>query len=310
MSELGAFAITYNRPNILLQTLDVIFKQTVTPECVLIIDNGASDATRAAVEGYGRAEIRYVAMKENLGPAGAAAYGLRTLVTEGFQYVLWIDDDDPPTSPDAIERLLTIFRSAGGKPVGAVGYGGCRWNWRRGLFVRLSNDDLQGIVEVDYIPGNGLPIINSEAVAAVGIPDERLFFGFEDLDYCLRLKRKGYRILIDGDGFLERRFAWRRTKQKRPRKLVHLRDEHEIWRNYYSTRNYIWMMNRKFARPDLAIREVGRALVRAAVGYKRGWRYGWAHFQMQGGGIIDGYLGRTGRRVLPVAKRRANIPAR
>jgi GT2 family glycosyltransferase len=301
--EFGAFAITYNRPSILIETLDAIFRQTVTPERVLIVDNGASDATRVAVEAYGREEIRYVAMEENLGPAGGAAYGLNALANEGYKYILWIDDDDPPSSPDALERLLAIFRSANGRPVGAVGCMGSRINWRTGKFVRLEDDDLRGILEVDYIPGGGLPMVSSEAIASVGVPDERIFFGFEDMDYCIRLKKEGFRLLIDGDMFLNRRFAWRRIKHRIPRSIVRLRDHSQIWRSYYSTRNYIWIMNRKCARPDLAAREVGRALVRAALGYRRGWRYGCAHLKMQRGAIIDGYLGRTGRRIVPDTKK-------
>jgi GT2 family glycosyltransferase len=48
--------------------------------------------------------------------------------------------------------------------------------------------------EFDYIPGNML--FRLEMVKNVGLMDERLFMYYEEIDYCLRAKKAGYKIAV------------------------------------------------------------------------------------------------------------------
>jgi hypothetical protein len=92
---------------------------------------------------------------------------------------------------------------------------------------------------------------------------------------------------------------WRRPRTVRPRHPYR-----GVWRQYYSTRNYIFAMRRTFDRPRLARREAVKAVARTCSSWCRGPRYGFAFTRLQLRGVFDGYRGRMGRTVLPMAKPR------
>ena len=75
----------------------------------------------------------------------------------------------------------------------------------------------------------------------------------------------------------------------------------QVWRQYYNTRNYIYMMRQTFQRPDLARREAARACARACVRWANGLRYGAIFATLQVRGVIDGYRGHMGRTIDPTS---------
>jgi glycosyltransferase involved in cell wall biosynthesis len=282
--------------------LELLQGQSRPPDHVLVVDNGRSGETRRVVSAFPAGWIAHHNTGDNLGPAGAAAYALDRLSRESYDWIYWGDDDNPPASPDTFDRLLKLAASADDK-TGAVGAVGAMWDWATGEARRLPDDALAGVLSVDAIAGNSQLIIRRKTVADVGLPDSRLFFGFEEFEYCLRIRGAGYRLLVDGDMMKELRTRCGRLgRRARPRQIVPQHSYDTIWRRYYSTRNYIFAMKMTFGRPDLARREVFKAMARACMSWGHGPRYGTAFTTLQLRGIIDGYLGRTGRTVLPIPK--------
>ena len=47
--------------------------------------------------------------------------------------------------------------------------------------------------EVQHIIG-ACQLIRAKAQAAIGLLDSRMFYGWEDTDYCIRMRRAGYKI--------------------------------------------------------------------------------------------------------------------
>ncbi len=180
--RLGAFVMTLNRPALLKKTLQVLLSQTRPPDHILVVDNGPTTETQNVVSAFPATLVSYEAMRENLGPAGAAAYGLNRMSQQECDWIYWGDDDDPPAAADTIERLLTMGTTAG-NDVGAVGAVGAMFDWTRGEMRRLPDAALTGFLSVDIIGGNAQLILKREMVQRVGLPDSRLFFGLEDLEY-------------------------------------------------------------------------------------------------------------------------------
>jgi hypothetical protein len=139
-------------------------------------------------------------------------------------------------------------------------------------------------------------------VLKVGLPDPRLFFGFDDLEYCLRIRAAGYRLLVPGDLMRECRSVSGRLGPRPRRSILPRHSYNSIWRQYYSTRNYIFAMTTTFGHSDLARRELCRAIGRACLSWSRGLRYGSAFTALQLRGVVDGYLGHMGRTVVPAPK--------
>ncbi len=298
----AAFVITYERPAILARTLEKLVSQTVSPEYLLVVDNGSGMAAKEVAARFANHGVAYHSMGTNTGPAGAAAFALRTLCEAGWEAIYWGDDDDPPLTDDTLERLLALAASADRENLGAVGRNGTRWNWRRGVYVRLSDEELQGIVDVDSIAGNSQLIIMTNAVASVGLPAPQLGFGYEELEFCLRLRKAGLRLLVDGDFFMEHRRLVDRLNYRKPVSAMPKESANTMWRGYYGTRNYIHMMRRTFNQPRLAHKLAMKAMIRSALSFTRGFGFGVKYTRYQLRGIRDGYAGRLGMTVLPERK--------
>ena len=298
--RLGGFMTTLNRPHLLKETLLLLQAQTRRPDHILVIDNANASDTRDVLASFPSSWVTYHGMPDNVGPAGAAAFALERLSAEGYDWIYWGDDDNPPGSPDTIERLMALAETAP-QDAGAIGAVGARWDWTSGQTRRLPDEALRGTVDVDVVGGGQQLILRRDTVASVGLPDSRLFFGFEELEYCLRIRRAGYRLIVDGELMKECRARWGRldwspSRAKR-REIAH----HTLWRRYYSTRNYIFAM-RAFRRPDLARTEVFKAVGRALLSWGRGPKFGSAFTALQMRGVVDGYRGHMGRTVLPTPK--------
>ena len=48
--------------------------------------------------------------------------------------------------------------------------------------------------EVDFVEG-AFQLVRREAILKVGLLDEKMFYGFEDADYCARMKKAGYSVV-------------------------------------------------------------------------------------------------------------------
>ncbi len=301
--RLGAFITTLNRPHLLRETLGLLQAQTRPPDHILVIDNANSSDTRAVLRAFPAAWVTYHGMSDNVGPAGAAAFALERLSAQEYDWIYWGDDDNPPGSADTIARLLVLAQSAP-RDAGAIGAVGARWDWSSGTTKRLPDEALTGTVDVDVVGGGQQLILRRETVMNVGLPDRRLFFGFEELEYCLRIRRAGYRLLVDGGMMKECRVRWGRLDWNPSRSKRGDLAPHALWRRYYSTRNYIFAM-RTFERPDLARNEVLKAMGRAFLSWRRGPKFGSAFTALQLRGVVDGYRGHMGRTVVPTPKYQA-----
>ena len=293
--------VTYRRPAELATTLQRLSEQTRPLDTLVVIDNDSDPATKHLVDSLTTLrEVAYVAAPENLGPAGALALGTSQVLrsADATDWVMFFDDDDPPAAADAIERTTTFAERmrVSDPALAGVGIVGARFDIRTGLTVRVPDDELGGPVAVDYVGGGQLPCYLAGAMADVGLPDARLFFGFDDLEYGLRLRAAGYKLYVDGDEWATLRSARGRTGlDHRPSKQV----RPVGWRDYYSTRNLVWILRSRgrhvAAARFMAVRIVGKA----AYNVTRSPRLASSHLRLGVRAGVDAYRGRMGRTVEP-----------
>jgi hypothetical protein len=118
-ARLGAFALTYRRPQHLLPSLEALLSQTRPPDGILVVANADDPAARRHVEGLNRREVSYESTGANLGSAGGRAYGTRR-PDLGYDLVYSGDDDNPPRTAHTVE--LSSLSSSGattGSPASA-----------------------------------------------------------------------------------------------------------------------------------------------------------------------------------------------
>lgn len=298
--KFSVFIITRNRGIILKSTIDAVLHQTTPPSTILIVDNSDNEETELIMRQMNDDRIQYHKVGYNAGPAGGAAIGMKMLFEQGYEWVLWCDDDDPPGFEDIFESQLYVGQSMDKSAIGIVGCVGMlfsRWN---GKIKRISDEDLQGVLDVDYVAGNMFPLIHRNVYDRKVLPDAELFFGFEDLDFSLAAKRAGLRIVVSGKDIYRHRELYGRiglSKKSYTKKQIS-----GLWREYYSVRSMMHILLRKEHAYTGVFFLTIRTIMKAVWGFNFGFRYGRFNFYYLISGLIDGYIRKMGLTVQPVQK--------
>ena len=241
----AGFIMTYERESILMDTIKSVFSQTFPPEKILIVDNSFTTKTEELLKTSNNPKVIYHRVGYNSGPAGAAKIGLQILASEGYDWIYWGDDNDPPIFDNTFEILIETALSD--SKCGCVGVVGQFFNKITGFINRVPNELLQsdGVLEVNTIAGGMYKIVSGKMMRdGTLLPDEKLFFGFEELDFDLQIKKAGYKLLVDKAFYWKHRLHFKRDVL--PQKSLKEKSDSALRREYYSTRNmfYICFKNR------------------------------------------------------------------
>ncbi len=177
----------------------------------IVVDNGSTDDTAALLARH--PELVVVCNERNRGVAPARNQGLRLARGEFLAFL----DVDTVAAPGAFGTLVAELRGSrhvglvGPKlvgPDGALQYS-CRrfptlldkmlrrlperWGRRVADDVELRSWDHASVRDVDYVIG-ACQVMRRAALDDVGLLDERIFYGPEDVDLCLRMQRAGWRV--------------------------------------------------------------------------------------------------------------------
>jgi GT2 family glycosyltransferase len=293
------FIITRNRPSVLKNTIEEIFNQTLPPQSVLIVDNSDNEATQLMYEQTNDSRLQYHKVGYNSGPAGGAKIGMEILFTQGYEWVVWGDDDDPPKFNDVIERLFSIIPKIDICTIGIIGCLGTRFNFRNGLTLRVPDNDLKGLIEVDSISGGMFPMLHRNLYNQNVFPTPDLFFGFEELDFCLAVKRANLKIFVSGNEIYRHRLLHGRLGLIKKYKV---KSKESLWREYYSTRNLIYILLRKEHSYEGVLSISLRTIAKMFYGFKFGYEYGRLNFYFLSKGLYDGFNNRMGMTISPIPK--------
>jgi glycosyltransferase involved in cell wall biosynthesis len=237
---LAGFIITYNRVNILPDTVEKILAQSFPPEKLLIVDNSEGTETEEWVKTVPHLPLQYYRVGYNSGPAGGAAIGLQKLAEEGYKWIYWGDDNDPPLYRYSFEVLQNLVVTNRSLNIGSVGVVGQYFRETTGLFTRVPDKDLTSNMDsplfVQTIAGGQSKWVCSAAILEGVCANEDLFFGFEELDVDIHLLKKGYCLLVDKHHYWEHRQLHNRTGNFSQRTPI---DGSKLQREYYSFRNLL-----------------------------------------------------------------------
>jgi hypothetical protein len=219
-------------------------------------------------------------------------------MADNLDWIVVLDDGDPPYSAAALGEHLRFGETmlARDPMTGAVGVVGTRFDWKRGVMVRPRDNDLTGPVPVDAIGGNSLPLFLVRAIRDVGSFSRDVFFGFEELEHGLRLRKAGYSLYADG-------LRWRERRAEEGRLGLDVRPSRSLspltWRRYYSLRNTIYIL-RSHGRMGAAlrvtlVRGLGKPLANVPLSPGQAVRQLTLNLKA----CRDAWAGRMGRRVEP-----------
>lgn len=305
-AKLQGVLVTFRRPHDLDATLRQLASQSRRLDRLLIVDNDNDPSAHQIVAANSDAAklVEYLPSAENIGPAGALALGCRELMrtADDETWVMFFDDDNPPRTRDGLSEILGFAKLMLNSDVttGGVGLVGADFDIRSGLMRRLADHELVGPVPVSYIGGGQLPCYRMAAMRDVGVPNPALFFGFDDLEYGVRMREAGWNLYIDGRMLARERHVYGLTGTERfPSKKINS----VSWRDYYSTRNLVWIL-RTHQQHAAAVRYIARRVVAKAIyNTPRSPRLAWKYILLGLRAAMDGYTGRLGKTIEPAASK-------
>jgi GT2 family glycosyltransferase len=298
--DVHAVVVTFSRPDALRRTLAKL--STFTLASITIVDNAPTEASRDAATNRDATDTTprtYLPQTQNTGPAGGLAAGFAHVLERcrDDEWLLVVNDDGVPGTPESVRALqqFGIWLEARGAPVGAVGLSGARFDRRRSVLERPDDRELAGPVTVDYVAGNQLLMVKAAAARASGTFDARLFFGFEELDYCLQLQAAGFGIYVDGPLLRE----MRQTHERYGDSVGPVDRPVSAWRRYYSVRNHIVVTRRYSTSPVAGLVTLAEITTRPLRDARNHRAQRGALFTAGVKGAADAWRDRLGARVQP-----------
>ena len=284
--------LTWNRRDDVLRCVASLPRLTYPNFLPVVIDNASADDTVAALRAR-HPELTILENARNLGYAGGNNAGIRVARTRGADYVQIVNSDTEMT-PDLLSELVRVAESD--PRIAVVGprnllleepsrLWGAYGELTYGPFVvrnagerALDGSQWQVVRDVDSVIGNGY-LWRCSALDAVGLLDEELFGYHEDLDWSVRARRAGYRVVYAGTAAILHK-GGSSSDHEQPKHFP---------RSYFLGRNGV-LFAKRYANPA----ERARFSVLCAAAFAARWLRA-AVLSLLPGGTAAGRLGRTMR---------------
>jgi GT2 family glycosyltransferase len=314
--SIASVTVAYNGAASLREHLESLMRQSRTLNEIVVVDNGSRDGTQELLATE-YPNITVLRLRENTGIAGGLAAGLTYAALKKKYDWIWLFDQDSFPAPDALERLIDGLRGIRDDteeiamlgPVCVHAATDKIWpsmSWRGPRLMPTLADPNRPITFVDSIISSGT-LLRRTAVEAAGLPNTDFFMDFVDHEYCLRLRRRGFRIAVVRGSMLHHALGnptkfkiWGRTK---------FWTDHAPWREYYMIRNEVFSIWRDY--PNWSVK--GFTVLRLARHVLDLLLFGKQKFACLGmicRGLFDGLSGKLGIRFLPVEPIGASESAR
>ena len=215
LRRMSAIVLNYRTTDETFRALASLQASTRSPNHFIVVDNDAADECRSpfAELQSSRPESIYLHTGRNLGFSGGMNVGIRAALTTDAHYVV-LANSDIEVTPDCLGRMESMLNGRAGAGIAGplvlqhdartrVASAGIRYNERSGRMREIGSGvtlsaRLSGTRTVDAVSGC-LMMVKREVFEAVGLLDDRYFFGFEDLDFCLRARAAGFVTVCVGD---------------------------------------------------------------------------------------------------------------
>ncbi len=201
--------LCYNGLALTIGCLDSLRRLTYRSVSVVIVDSASTDGTPAAIRSQ-FPDVEVIETQRNIGYAAGNNIGLRYALAQDIEYAL-ILNNDTEFAPDLLERMLEVCQND--PAVGVVGpkifyhsqqnriwSAGGMIDWQRGISLMRGLDAEDGppfdsSAQVDFVTGCAL-LVRRAVLEQVGLIDERFGMYFEEVEWCVRITRAGWRIVF------------------------------------------------------------------------------------------------------------------
>lgn len=170
---------------------------------IIVVDNNSQDQTPQKIRKL-FSHVKVIEQQKNLGYAKAVNISLSKA---SGQYILFTNNDIV-LDRNYIKNMVSLAMSnpeisvIGSmvylkNPKGKIGFNGLRLNPYLG-YHQYDLKNLDQVRECDLPPSGGF-FVRRSLIDEIGSLDEGFFLYFEDVDFCLRAKRAGYKIIFNSN---------------------------------------------------------------------------------------------------------------
>jgi len=230
-----------NRRDDTLAALDSLEKSTYDNHRVIVLDNASTDGSVEAIRSASPS-VQIIRLEKNLGYAGNNNVGIKEALIQGAEWVLVLNEDTI-MAKDCLTRLIDAGKTnlkigiAGpmvyhnNEPDVIQSAGGMLGRYWQSWHIAQNEQDRGQFSQphfVDWISGCAI-LVRREVIEQIGALDDRFFYYWEETEWCMRAKKKGWLILHVPQAKL-----WHKGVQ---------RDYHPSPNvTYYATRNHFLLM--------------------------------------------------------------------
>lgn len=289
MPSIAAIVLNYNGKELTLETVGSLQGLAHPDTEIVVVDNGSTDGSNDAVAAA-FPEVTRLRLEENQGISPGINLGIRYAMEAGHDYLL-ILNNDIEVDPEMASELLAVLE--GDSRIGCVGpktyYHADRGRlWSAGGIIRfresvtrergmgaLDRGQYDHTEEVDYVNGCAM-LVPRRVVERIGLWDPIYFLGVEDADWCMRMKRAGFRCW-----FAHRALLWHMvsptTGGYKPSRTFHTGRSTAIFVRRFGTRaqRLAFWLSLAATIPAAYLRELPRGNQAAAIAKLEGALEGW-----------------------------------
>ena len=191
-STVAAIVVTHHPDDAFPQRIEPLIPQVAS---VLIVDNHSNGSARSMLKEMSlRPNVGVIWNSENAGLAAALNKGMDRAMKAGYEWALLFDQDSTPAE-DIIGGLNEAYQEFEEKDSLAVLGSNYEDRQTGRLAYEANRKDVRGWVERKVVITSG-SLVSLQAYKKTGPFRSEYFIDCVDLEYCLRARKRGFRIIM------------------------------------------------------------------------------------------------------------------
>jgi GT2 family glycosyltransferase len=226
--------VSHNRKKDVLECLDSVRLLDYSNSETIVVDNGSTDGTVDTLKKE-EGNIKLVETGQDLGPAAAINIGIKNSNGEFFLLL----NDDVIVKEDAVTELVRVMESdsrigVAGSLIYFYDEPNKLWIYPTKFLVEKRN---RSYLDVITVIGCGI-MVKKAVIDEIGFFDTDYFLYHEEVDFCLRARRRGFRVVCALQSSVY---------HKIPANSVVEFGAHAIVNAYYANRNFFLFAKKNYS---------------------------------------------------------------
>lgn len=195
--------VNWNGEKIIFNCLNSLKKTSYKNLKIIVIDNGSTDNSVDIIKKFKNFEL--IILEKNIGYAPAINFGWNYCLKKySPEYICNMNNDIETIQKEWLSLMVNELEKVKSRGVCSnktVSKGGLletqTFDKERKTVLEKDEGQYDFVKEVETVGGT-IFMVKRNVIDKIGGLDENFFFGPDDIDYCLRTKQEGFKIIYNG----------------------------------------------------------------------------------------------------------------